>query len=78
MPQQALAAIITQGQAKEGMPGLLQLLSKLLVSIRDAPLTDAAALNGKLHALALLLQSQTTHRLLVRSSAPLPLAVARV
>ena len=48
---------------------MLRLLTRLLTSIKSAPLTDAAGLNGRLHALDLIMQSQGMLRCLVRETA---------
>ena len=56
MPAQVLAPILDQMMCKPD--AMLRLLNRLLTSIRSAPLTDAAGLNGRLHALDLVMQSQ--------------------
>ena len=53
---QILAPMLDQLMCKPD--AMLRLLTRLLTSIKSSPLTDAAGLNGRLHALDLIMQSQ--------------------
>lgn len=60
---QTLAPVLDQLMCKPD--AMLRLLTRLLTSIKSAPLTDAAGLNGRLHALDLIMQSHGMLRCLV-------------
>ena len=63
MHAQSLAPLLDQLMCKPD--AMVRLLTRLLTSIKSAPLTDAAGLNGRLHALDLIMQSQGMLRCLV-------------
>ena len=63
VPAQILAPVLDQLMCKPD--AMLRLLNRLLTSIKSAPLTDAAGLNGRLHALDLIMQHQGMLRCLV-------------